>query len=361
MYKRILSLLLLCGGSTAFAQAPILTADNTAPVLNDAFISLICDTTGVTQGVAGASITWNYSTLFPSMTMTPNMDTGTVATPAGKPGFSTLSLLSTAFAASTYATVTPSNTLTTYYQATPAAISQTGVYINAGNNAVYTDPMDQLRFPFTYSNTYTDTYAGGLVYTPTMGGPVTATETGSVTVTADGYGTLILPGIPAVTYTGVLRVHSAQNFRDSANLFGTPVVGTYNLETYTWYQPGYHSPLLTIATATGTGVNNKTVSYAYKQIANHEATKNVTGLNATVNVYPNPATEYVYISYNNATGKQVRTSLFDIEGREVAVIADLSSQGTTNATYNVSALAKGQYIIRIQSENETITRSLTVK
>ena len=362
MYKRILPVLLLCGSSTAFAQVPTLTATNTAPVINDAFVTQLCDTAGVTQGTPGTSITWNFASLIPSTTLTPNKDTGTVATPSGKPGFSVLSLLSPAFAASTYATVTPSNTVTTYYQATPTAISQTGVYIDAGNNAVYSDPMDQLRFPFTYSNTYSDTYAGGLSYTPTVGGPViTATETGTVTVTADGYGTLVLPGTPAVTYNGVLRVHSSQNFRDSANLFGTPSVGTYDLESYTWYQPGYHSPLLTISTATGPGVNTKTVSYALKQIANHEAVSNLSGINASVNVYPNPASDYVYISYYNSTNKQVKTSLYDILGREVAVVADLTSQGLTQATYNVSTLAKGQYIIRLQSDNETISRSFTVK
>jgi hypothetical protein len=225
---------------------------------------------------------------------------------------------------------------------------------------VYTDPLDQLHFPFTYNSTFNDTYAGGIVYTPPVGGPVTASENGSATITGDAYGTLILPGTPAVTYNNVLRVHSTQNFRDSANLFG-PVVANYTLETYTWYMAGYHAPLLTIATAVGPGVNTKTVSYASKQLENHEAVPNAPTLTASVEVYPNPASSYVYISYNNTTNQKVRTSIVDMTGREIAEVGNLVSNGTTNLTFNTATLAKGTYVVRIASANETVTHKLTIK
>jgi hypothetical protein len=364
MYKNILPALLLIGGSTASAQIPTLTAVNSSPVVNDQFITLVCDTTGITQGPPGASITWPFSSLMPSTTINPNKDTGTViAVTATTTGYSslqtaaTLAGSTTAFNASNIAVITPTGSPVTYSQSTLTALSQTGVYIDASNMLVYTNPLDVLHFPFTMGSTFTDAYAGGLIYSP-----ITATQTGSTTVTADGYGTLVLPGTPSpVTYTGVLRVHSVQTYRDSANLFGTPSVGNYIFDSYTWYQPGYHSALLTISTATGPGVSTKSVSYAYKQLANHAAVPAVPGLASSVNVFPNPANGYIYISYNNAANEKVTTSLTDMLGRQVAVIASQSTQGVTNVTYNTSALAKGIYLVRLQSATETTTRKIEIQ
>lgn len=367
MYKKFLPALFLLGSSTTFAQSPTLTISNVGPALNDTFVTIVCDTTGITQGPAGNQ-TWTFTSLIPSTVISPYYDTGSVAAfVSTDPGYSALMLEATvagstaAFLASTYAVVTPSGNGTTYNQSTSAKISQTGVYVNSGNFAVYTDPMDQLHFPFSFGNTYTDTYTGGLVYTPS-GSPVTATETGTVTVTYDGYGTLVLPA-PTGTLLNVARIHSIQNFKDSAQLFGGPVNEIFTLETYTWYMPGYHGPILTISTATNIslGFSSKAVSYAYKQIANHEAVAAITGLDASANVYPNPASNFIYIRYNNATNQKVHTSLIDMLGREVAVISDQATQGITNVSYNVSSLSKGLYLVRLQSANETVTRKIEIQ
>lgn len=358
----------LATSTTAFAQIPTLTSTNSGPVINDTFISVQCNTTGVGPGASGATAVWNFGTLTASTTLTPNKDTGSVSAAATSPGFSALSsaaslLLSTTFGTSTYATVTPSG-VATYYHEDAAKLSQTGVFINAGNSALYTDALDQLHYPFSFDSSFHDTYAGVLSYTS---GPstVTASETGTDTVTGDGYGTLIIPGYPtptpAATYLNVLRVHTVQTYRDSANLFGTPTVGNYIFESYTWYQPGYHAPLLTISTATGPGVNTSVVSYAAKQLANHEAVNTVSGLDASVKVYPNPASQFVYINYQNTASRKVHTAIFDVLGREVAVIADQASQGNTTVTYNVSGLPKGSYFVRLQAESEVVSRALEVQ
>jgi hypothetical protein len=363
MYKNILPALFLLGGSTAFAQIPTLTAVNSSPVANDQFISQVCDTTGITQGSSGANITWTFTSLMPSATIIPNKDTGTVlAVTPTTTGYSNLQLAATlagstaAFTASNIAVITPTGSPVTYSQSTMTALSQTGVYIDASNLLVYTDPLDVLHFPFTMGSTFTDTYAGGLAFSG-----ITATQTGTTIVTADAYGTLVLPGTPSsVTYNGVLRVHSIQTYRDSVNLFGTSVAN-YIFDSYTWYQPGYHSALLTISTANGPGVNTKSVSYAYKQVANHEAVPTVPGLAGSVKVFPNPANGYIYITYNNIANEKVTTTLTDMLGRQVAVIAAQSTQGVTNLTYNTSVLAKGTYLVRLQSATETTTRKIEIQ
>jgi len=368
MYKKLLPALFVLGSATAFGQSPTLTAANVGPVINDEFVTIVCDTTGITQGSAGGGQTWNFASLIPSTTIYPYYDTGTVsAFVLADPGYNDLKTEATlagsdvAFLASTYAIVTPSGNGTTYNQSTGTALSQTGVYVDASDFAVYTDPMDQLHFPFSFTNTFTDTYSGGLLYT-LSGTPVTAIETGTVTVTYDGYGTLILPS-PTGTLLNVARVHSSQNFKDSAQLFGGPVNEIYDLETYTWYMPGYHGPVLTVSTATNAslGLNTKTVSYAYKQVANHDAVPVVTDLSSSVNIYPNPASNYVYISYYNATNQNVRTTIMDMTGREVAVVADETTTGKTNVNFNASSLPKGIYLINLQSGTETVSRKLEIQ
>jgi len=367
MYKRLLPVLFILGSAASYAQ-PTLTYLNVGPVLNDTFISVACNTTGVSQGAQGTGVTWNFGTLTASTTLTPNQDTGSVVAVSGAPGESYLStaallLGSTAFSTSTYATVTPSG-VATYYHEDASTLSQTAVYVSTSSSSLYTTPLVQLEYPFTYSNSFNGTYAGVLSYL--VGTSVdTFYEAGFDTVVADAYGTLTLPGYPVpsvtATYTGVLRVHSTLTYTDSADLFGTPVVGTYLLNSYTWYMPGYHAPLLTVSTATGPGVNTSTVSYAAKQTANHEAVPTVKDLSSTVNIYPNPASNYVYISYDNATSQKVRTSIVDVTGREVALVADESTQGITNVNYNVSSLAKGIYLIKLQSATESVTKKLEIQ
>jgi len=370
MYKKLLPALLLMSSATAFAQ-PTLTFVTSNPEINDQFVSVACDTTGITPGGGGMDITWTYTALpnllVPATFITPNLDTATVtAFSTSNPGYTDLLTAAgglgstTAFLGSTNAIASPSGMGTTYVQALGDKVSQTGVYISTTDFAVYTDPMDQLRYPFTYNSTFTDTYAGALVYTPPVGSPVLATESGSVTVTADAWGTLVLPGN---TYANVLRVHSSQSFRDSADVFGVGENDTWDLETYTWYVPGYHSPLLTISTASDAllGVNTKTVSYASRQLANHDAVPTVKGIDNSLSLYPNPASGYIYLSYNNADDQTVCTSLIDMLGREVAVIANQKSQGVTNLTYNTSSLAKGSYFVRLQSADETVTRKLVIQ
>jgi|GEM_PF-936814 len=363
MYRKILPMLLLAGGTAAFGQAPTLTASNVGPVINDQFITIQCDTTGITQGAAGSSLTWDFSALTASTTLSPNTATGTVLAAASGYGYSTLAaaaslLLSTTFSTSTYATVDSNSGVATYYFSDATKISETGTYVNSTTSGLYTDALDVMRFPFTMGTTFNDTYAGALSYMGT-----TATETGSDTVTGDGYGTLKIPGYPtptpAVTYLNVLRVKTVQTYRDSANIFGTPTVGNYIFTSYTWYQAGYHAPLLTITTASGPGVSAKTVSYAAKQTANHENVPVVTGLNSSVNIYPNPASGYIFINYNNASKQRVATTLLDMAGRQVAVIADQATEGPTTVSYNGGSLPKGTYIVKMQSGTETTTRKVT--
>jgi hypothetical protein len=351
----LLASFLTCASLASFAQAPTLTSANISPALNDSFVSVACDTTGVVQGASGASVVlWDFSMLTPTTLISPNLDTGHVVYAAAAPGYALITAIVSTFTAN-YAVVTPGTTITNYYNVTASALYNPGFYRDNSNNAIYSPAIQVFQFPFTYLNSFTTPYSGAITYAG-----ITATESGTASVTADGYGNLKLPPVPPSgtprTFNGVLRVHTFQPFRDSAALFGS--IQTDTIETYTWYQPGYHSPLLTINTVRGTALHLKQVSYAQKQIANHESVPGVT-LDASLKVYPNPAVNHINILFNTTASEQVRITLVDVLGRDVAVISD--EHGPQNISYNVSSLPKGLYLLRLQSATETVTRKIEVQ
>ncbi len=336
------SLLTLAGSllisATSFAQIT-LTAANSLPQFGEKYVNHICDTTGVTPGLAGANITWNFTSL-----STTSIDTAK-AQPCGATPNCSL------FPGSTYAIVSNSTRLIPYYIGSTTKLSQNGYYQAVDSNAVYSDAMDQLRFPFTYNNTYNDPYSGVIRL-----GAITAQETGTISVTCDAYGTLQLPG--GLTHNNVLRVRTFQVFKDSTSLFGSPFVLNFELETYTWYKDGYHSPLMTILSSkqVGGGLNNKGVSYA--PVAILDASQ-LPSLAASVQVFPNPVSDELNIHYSNTAAEPVSISLTDMMGKEVAQI--VTHPGGTSASYNTASLPRGLYILRLQSGAEVVSRKISVQ
>lgn len=344
MKKTLLSLLLAAGSTAAMAQTT-LTAANMNPSITEVYTSLTCDTTGVVVGAAGPSVTWDFSGL--SVT---SYDTGVAVACSSTPNCSMFPGTTIAIKAWTGSTVT-------YDIATSTAYSHNGYYYSASQFATFTDPLDQLHYPFTYLDSFTDSYAGTLTYAlATI--PITAHEIGSAKVKCDGYGTLKLPG--AVTETNVLRVHSYQLFVDSASVFGIDTVASFILNTYSWYTPGYHSPLMTILESDqiGGSLHTKTVSFAKRYPT---AIASVNEAEASLRLFPNPAGNELNISFTQPASSNVRISLTDLMGREVAVITDKTVQGTVALKYNTAALPRGLYLVRMQSGSETVTRKVTLQ
>ncbi len=354
MYKALLPALFIIGiSATSNAQSPTLTAATNNPIYGDEFITVNCDTSGVTPQSAGVNQVWDFSSvLFPMSLFPLSSDTGFVVTPNDAPNGSM-------FPSSNVAIYTPSSGTTgsMYYVASPTAFSQDGAYSSSTNYAELTDPMDLLRYPFSYPDNFTDTYSGTIYFM----GIVPATQSGTISVSCDGYGTLILPGFPvSSTYNNTLRVHSTQNYTDHANLFGVDTSATFQLETYTWYTPGYHNALLTIATATGAGYFFKQVSYSAFENPAHESVGSVTDLASSLNIFPDPAHDMLNIAYNTSSSAKTHITLTDMLGREVGVIAE-NATGSQNISYNISSLSGGIYFVRLQSGSQVVNRKVVIQ
>ena len=340
MQKKIIAVLLLVSVNTICHAQSTLTAANFNPIANDAFVTRNCDTLGITPGAYGANITWNFSSL--SIT---SSDTGIAQ-------YCYLTPECSLFPGSSLGIFTPSTSMYNYVITSTSALSQNGYYGSATQYAVFSDPMDQLHYPFTYLSTFLDTYAGVLTYSG-----MAVHEQGITYDTCDAYGTLILP---SRVDSNVLRVHTHQIFIDSANVFGTPSIDTFLFDSYVWYKPNYHSALLSISLTHqlhGT-ISSKSVSCVGFGPLDVPA---VTKLSSTIQLYPNPTNNELNIQFTTARRENVNITVTDLLGREIATVTNSAYEGETHLNFDTHNISKGVYFICFKSGTETITKKFVVQ
>lgn len=92
-----------------------------------------------------------------------------------------------------------------------------------------------------------------------------------------------------------------------------------------------------IAPATGTAINNTT--------------------DVQLNIFPNPATEYVQVSISNAAAADYTARVYDMLGREWLQQTLMAN----NEQVNLRALPAGHYTLRIFKDGEQVTGKVLVK
>ena len=77
--------------------------------------------------------------------------------------------------------------------------------------------------------------------------------------------------------------------------------------------------------------------------------------------YPNPAREHTHIPFTLAEAATVHLAVYDVLGREVAVLTGgPKSVGPHAATWNASGVANGLYLVRLVADGRSFSRPLTV-
>lgn len=76
-----------------------------------------------------------------------------------------------------------------------------------------------------------------------------------------------------------------------------------------------------------------------------------------MNIYPNPTSEWVVVSYINANADKVTFSLYDILGK-LLTSKEVSAELKAVTTFDVSALQTGTYILRVQDGNKKLSSTL---
>ncbi len=76
--------------------------------------------------------------------------------------------------------------------------------------------------------------------------------------------------------------------------------------------------------------------------------------------YPNPFNPETTISYHLPNAGQVRLSVYNLLGVEVAVLVDeFQSTGTYSIKFNAAPLQSGVYLYKLKMGNTTLTRKMT--
>ena len=77
--------------------------------------------------------------------------------------------------------------------------------------------------------------------------------------------------------------------------------------------------------------------------------------------YPNPAASRATIGFELPVAQNVRLAVYDVLGREVAVLVDSERQaGPQTAQFDVSSLSSGMYIYRLEAGTTRLTQTITV-
>ncbi len=343
---QILTLVVFFNILTFASLHPQITiGNNHIPVFGDQYIIHDVDTTGVNQGNSGANQTWNFSSI--------NVLTDSAV-------FNWVDPAATPYASSfPGAHIAEGNQIYyMYYTIVSGDLSNIGSGVGTPPTQLITtltDPEIIFRIPFTYTNTYTDSFNGTII-----GGLFPVIRRGTITKTADAYGTIILP---TGTYNNVLRINFLQDITDSTS--GIPVVIRTVTDNYSWYTGQYKYPIFSI-----------TLSTIYT-VADQTTTKSavITTLNESVGVvpignqvvskyklnqnYPNPFNPLTSITFDIVKTSDVKLVVYDALGREVAELVNQRlSNGSYKVDFNAANLTSGVYFYKLTTGDFSETKAM---
>jgi hypothetical protein len=297
---------------------PVLTASGINPVPGD--ISVIKRTQDLSPGSSGANQTWNFSSMVVSAT--DNYSTGAVSLAPEGSNFPSANVQWNN--GSVYAFwKTSSTALVNMGFDTPAAVMP------------YSNGEDFLHFPFSYNNSYSDSWQS--IYDVSG---FTFTRTGVTTVTYDGYGSLTTP---AFNLSNVARVHFLQDYKDSSQFSTTHYVN----DEYFWYVNGYHQPVASVYTLTFGSNQNTGGSYA----GNVSTTVSLDELTSqTMLIAPNPASDKVIVGLSSGEAL-TSVRIFDLEGK---VVFEKPNPGESRVELDVTSLPPGFYFAKVETASGSV-------
>jgi hypothetical protein len=302
----------------------------TYPLLTDSMPADMATFT-VTPGSASAQ-TWNYSTGF----NTTYSDPVSFVTPSSGTNY-------TSFPTATMAAKQGASWA--YFLGNAAGLNIVGVQtVVSGSPATinYTPYEILIATPFTYGSTpVTNNYNS--VFNITVSGlAVQVHHHVKRLLTPDAFGSL---ATPAATYASTLRVKSYETDLDSIFLAGSFYKNQYDTAiTYNWLQNSTNLEVMEMDFDLG---KLKKVKYSTNIATGIEAN---TLSSSAAKLYPNPASEVVYLEYTNTASSKVSVELFDIAGRHLSTFMNENqAAGTQTLSLDLQShgLAKGMYLLRL--------------
>lgn len=214
----------------------------------------------------------------------------------------------------------------TYKNFGPDSVVKTGGWDPSNAHEIYQNYDKQLIFPFSYGQSFTDTYAKTNYSNATT---ISSYQTGSRTVIFSGYGTLALP---QATFSNVALVSELRT-----NSLGP------NSTTFTWYDMSNGKQLMLYSE------NNGNANAAYTTDINTGVKEYAS--NVHINIYPNPFSEYAAIKIESELlYKQAALKVTDVCGKEIHNSVLVNGE----AQINRNGIDAGIYIYSLLLDNQIV-------
>jgi Secretion system C-terminal sorting domain len=345
--KKIL-LLSLCALLSLNAYCQFTMTSSNLPTVGSSFTLSLLDTTGAVPGPAGAGQVWDFSSDTVNSTSTISY-----VSPTGQPGASN-------FPSATLATQSAGTYI--YYLANSSEYTTLGTYSSGGGYTTilnYTDSEINFNLPFNYSTTQHDVFSG---ITTSSASPYPVYRTGNDTASADAYGIVKCPN--GLTYS-VTRVKTVQNFHDSTDYGGFPVLQDTRIETYNYFQQNISYPIIALSLSTSTtDFFGSTTTAKLKSLTFYgggtPTNINSNMISAGTKIYPNPASDQLNIELpdNNTYSLELK----DMSGKSILS----SSNGGiiisgNKASSDLRGLSKGIYVLEINSNGQSGVKKIIIE
>jgi hypothetical protein len=235
-----------------------------------------------------------------------------------------------------------------YLNVTESQTEQYGYISSDGKVKIsYRTPFIKMKYPFGYGDIYSGTLSG----TYKLVNISESDLAGDYTVEADAYGTLILPGNSV--FNDVIRVKTYKEFTTKFPSGDQRV----EIVTYRWYNAIHRYPLLVLTEYTTTFGQNKYSDYQAAYNAEALKTPNTASTSdVNINLFPNPVTTVLHLTFNTPTIGQAEFSFYDAAGRNVLSISkEIVSEGVQEFDLSeyVSGFKSGKYILMINISGVT--------
>jgi hypothetical protein len=322
----------ICLANLSLAAQPVITYSGNAPQIGENY-HYAGDLASYDPGPSGANQTWDFSNITSAFTSSPR-----AVSPGSTPYTGEFTEATIAFAQ------TEANDSYIFSQVTTSEFLNVGIgnHPEGGSELIihYTDAVKLLKYPFSFSESYTDNYYAS--YSMVEG--MTTHERGTAIVTADAWGSVTTP---TGTYN-TLRIKRERTFTDSVWVSGVFISATTRTQTdYEWYTSTSHTPVVTIS-VTGDGT---TATYRTDYISGVEKQQLPS---VQVSIFPNPASEYLTI---RAEKKIKNIRLLSANGRQLNEI--FLTTPNYQQTVEFSMYPKGVYFIKLEfDKGVTITKKI---
>ena len=351
--KYLLSVFSICLTQFYILHAQITITQSDMPVVNDTIRVSITNTIGtMNPDSTGANYTWNYSSLVPK---SQDVEQFISAITSGYPIFPFISSYG-------YKTnkIDTTNRVD-FFKNGASSYRQVGYGQKIGGFPVpiIYNPYDTIyRFPMNFGNKDSCTSGYGM---PLPGIGYYGENTKRVNE-VDGWGTLTTPFGTFQT----LRVKSTLYKTDTIYIdtlhfgFSIPLPVQYE---YKWLGQGKKIPLLQIVANDFFGnplVSNVIYRDSIRPVT-QVSVQEFNVQNSMFIVYPNPAHEFIFISYSLVKSENVKIDLFDLTGRKVSDISNKKQEDGEHLEFvNLAEknLQSGVYFLKIsvgdKEENQKI-------